>query len=706
MKITQLREKEKNTALTTLSIDAFIEKLRTETRDLPVSTFREQLRYTLPGERCSTAGQLPKVLPAAEFKRGKEGRQLKAYNGIVELTVGPLSGKAEISLVKQRAWEMPQTRCVFIGSSGQTVKIWTTFTRPDNSLPHTREEAELFHAHAYRLAVKCYQPQFPFDILPKEPRIDQFSRLSHDPEVLYRPDSVQFYLAQPSSMPDEPTYREALQNEKSPLTRAVPGMSGSDAVGMLFEASLRKAHTEIGEAEAAGAPPVKGFDAVLAQLAVNCFQSGIPEEEAVRHTIYHYYLRRKEMLIRQIFRNIYSENGRPDKQGKTGGFGEKSSLSKEQLLSLQTDDFMKRRYEFRYNTQVGEVEYRERHSFRFRFNPIDKRALNSIALDAQAEGIPLWDRDISRYVYSNRVPVFNPLEDFLYELPRWDGKDRIRALALTVPCRNPHWQELFHRWFLNMVSHWKGMDKKYANSVSPLLVGAQGTRKSTFCRSLIPPAIRTYYTDSIDFSRKKDAELYLNRFALINIDEFDQISATQQGFLKHILQKPVVNVRKPYANAVLEMRRYASFIATSNQKDLLTDPSGSRRFICIEVTGPIHTNVTINYRQLYAQAMDAIAKGERYWLDDSDEAILKQTNREFEQPTPLEQLFLCHFHPAENEEEGDWMTPMEILSFLQTKTKDRLSINKVALFGRALHKLGISSRRKTRGTEYHVVKKE
>lgn len=321
MKITQLREKEKNTALTTLSIDAFIEKLRTETRDLPVSTFREQLRYTLPGERCSTAGQLPKVLPAAEFKRGKEGRQLKAYNGIVELTVGPLSGKAEISLVKQRAWEMPQTRCVFIGSSGQTVKIWTTFTRPDNSLPHTREEAELFHAHAYRLAVKCYQPQFPFDILPKEPRIDQFSRLSHDPEVLYRPDSVQFYLAQPSSMPDEPTYREALQNEKSPLTRAVPGMSGSDAVGMLFEASLRKAHTEIGEAEAAGAPPVKGFDAVLAQLAVNCFQSGIPEEEAVRHTIYHYYLRRKEMLIRQIFRNIYSENGRPDKQGKTGGFG-------------------------------------------------------------------------------------------------------------------------------------------------------------------------------------------------------------------------------------------------------------------------------------------------------------------------------------------------------------------------------------------------
>lgn len=160
---------------------------------------------------------------------------------------------------------------------------------------------------------------------------------------------------------------------------------------------------------------------------------------------------------------------------------------------------MKRRYDFRYNTQVGEVEYRERHSFRFRFSPIDKRTLNSIALDAQSEGIPLWDRDISRYIYSNRIPVFNPLEDYLYDLPHWDGKDRILALAQTVPCNNPYWAELFHRWFLNMVAHWRGnTDKKYANSVSPLLVGAQGTRKAPFAeassRPSCVPIIRTAST--------------------------------------------------------------------------------------------------------------------------------------------------------------------------------------------------------------------
>ena len=97
---------------------------------------------------------------------------------------------------------------------------------------HT-EEAELFHAHAYRLAVKCYQPQIPFDILPKEPTLEQYSRLSHDPDIIYRPDSVQFYLSQPSSMPEETTFREAVQAEKSPLTRAVPGYDAENAFLML-----------------------------------------------------------------------------------------------------------------------------------------------------------------------------------------------------------------------------------------------------------------------------------------------------------------------------------------------------------------------------------------------------------------------------------------------------------------------------------------
>ncbi len=255
-----------------------------------------------------------------------------------------------------------------------------------------------------------------------------------------------------------------------------------------------------------------------------------------------------------------------------------------------------------------------------------------------------------------------------------------------------------------MVAHWRGLDKMHANSTSPLLIGAQGYRKSTFCRIILPPELRFGYTDSLDFKSKRDAEIYLGRFLLINIDEFDQVNINQQGFLKHLLQKPVANLRKPYGSSIQEIRRYASFIGTSNHKDLLTDSSGNRRFVCIEVTAPIDTNVTINYRQLYAQAMHAIRSGERYWFDDADEAVLKESNREFEQLSPVEQLFHCYFRMPETEE-GEWMSPVQILEYLHTKSRDvKLTDGYAKHFGRVLKKNNLKSKHTNKGILYQLVR--
>lgn len=692
MKITQIRENGDTEALSVTDIDLLIEKMKKETKLRPVTGLRQALHFVLPDEPCSFASKLPRVIPAAAFGRVNGVKRMKTYNGIVKLTIGPLAGKTEVEIVKQKAAELPQTMLAFMGASGKSVKIWSCFTRPDGTLPQTTEEAEVFQAHAYRLAIKCYQPQLPFNILLKEPKLEQFSRLSYDPDLIYRPAPVPFYLSQPIGMPGEMTYHEKSSTEASPLNRALPGYDTEDTVALLYEATLRKTFEEM---ETDWHRNDHDLQILIVPLAENCYYSGIPEEEATRRTIIRYNKRKNPMLVREMIRNVYKE---------CKGVPKSNCLTKEQRLSLQMDEFMNRRYEFRYNTQIGEVEYRERFSFRFYFHPIDKRAQNSIMLDAQSEGIGVWDRDIDRYLHSNRVPIYNPLEEFLFHLPHWDGKDRIHALANRVPCNNPHWELLFHRWFLNMVSHWRGVNKMYANSTSPILVGAQGTHKSTFCHEMIPPALRAYYTDSIDFSQKRDAELYLNRFALINIDEFDQITLTQQGFLKHILQKSVVNLRKPHGRSVLELQRYASFIGTSNQKDLLTDPSGSRRFICIEVTGNIDTTQPIDYEQLYAQAMHEISHGERYWFNSEDEQIMTENNREFEQTPAMLQLFYQYFRAPQAGEEGEFFTPVEILNYLKKKSGISLSDNKVYHFGRMLQKCGITSKHTYKGTVYQVVK--
>ena len=557
-------------------------------------------------------------------------------------------------------------------------------------MPVTREQAELFHAHAYRLAVKFYQPQLPFHIELKEPSLEQYCRLTFDPELYFNPESMPIYMKQPAYMPGETTYREQVQTETSPLQRLAPGYESHEALSVLFEAAFARALEEQEEFQ-----PDGDIHSLLVALAGHCFRAGIPEEDTVRWSRAHYHLPKDDFLIRETVKNVY-RSGR--------GFADKSSLLPEQIFVMQMDEFMKRRYEFRFNQLTTQVECRERNTFNFYFHPVDKRQMASITMNAQYEGLKLWDKDVVRYLNSDHVPVYQPAEEFLYDLPHWDGKDHIGDLAKRVPCDNPHWPHLFRRWFLSMVAHWRGMMRKnYANSTSPILVGPQAYRKSTFCRLILPPCLQAYYTDSIDFSRKRDAELYLNRFLLINMDEFDQISITQQPFLKHILQKPVVNVRRPHGTATQEMRRYASFIGTSNHKDLLTDTSGSRRYIVINVTGPIDCS-PIDYEQLYAQAMHDLYRGERYWFNTEDENVMTENNQEFQVMPVAEQLFHEYFRGAKEGEECEQLLAIEILQQLQHDSKIHVSICSIVQFGRILQKNKIPSLHTKRGNFYKVIR--
>ena len=680
----------------TLDINLQIEAMKHETKAQPISNLRTSIRYASPDAKLDDAKKLAKVIPAAAFRKTANGIQMTAYNGIIQIEVNHLANLMEVNRVKQEAEELSQTYLAFMGSSGHSVKIWVRFTRPDKSLPKNREEAEIFQAHAYRKAVSLYQPILSYSIELKNPALEQFCRQTYDPELYYNPDSTIMYMRQPMEMPSETTYQEAVQAETSPFKRLIPGYDSLETLSALFEVALNKACQSLSELQP-GIYPRSDEDLkpLLVQLAENCFQAGIPEEETARWAIAHLYRQKKEFLIRQTVQSVYTI---------AKGFGKKSPLSAEQELELRTEEFMQRRYEFRYNTMTTVTEYRERNTFCFYFRPLSSRVRNSIAMNARLEGLSLWDRDVVRYLDSDRIPIFNPIEDFLFGLDvRWDGHDRIRELAARVPCNNRHWADLFYRWFLNMVAHWRQIDRKYANCTVPLLVGPQAYRKSTFCRSLLLPELQAYYTDRIDFSNKRDAEISLNRLALIKRDEFDQNRVNQQACLKHSLQKPIVNVRRPHGTATQEMRRYASFIGTSNHKDLLTDTSGSRRYIVVDVTGPIDCS-PIDYEQLYAQAMHDLYKGERYWFDPEDEKVMNESNQEFQVMPIAEQLFHEYFRAATEGEECEQFLAIEILEQVQHDSKIRVSDCNIIQFGRILQKNRVPSVHTKRGNVYRVVR--
>lgn len=696
MKLTLMRDNDGKPTMRTLDINLQMEAMKHETKAQPVSNLRTSIRYASPDTRLDDAKKLAKVIPAATFRKTVNGTQMTGYNGIIQIEVNHLANYMEVNRVKQEAAELSQTFAALMGSGEHSVKIWIRFTRPDGSLPQKREEAEIFQAHAYRKAVSLYQPILSYPIELKNPTLEQFCRQTYDPELYYNPESTVIYMRQPLGMPSETTYKEAVQAETSPFKRLIPGYDSYNTLSALFEAALNNAYQSLSELS----PRIhmrseEDLKPLLIQVAKNCFQAGIPEEETIRWATAHFYTKKKEFLIRQTVQNVYTCEK---------GFGKKSPLTAQQELEFRTEEFMQRRYEFRFNTMTTMTEYRERNAFCFYFRPLTNRVRNSIAMNARQEGLNLWDRDVIRYLDSDRIPLYNPIEDFLFGLDiRWDGRDRIRELAKRVPCDNRHWPDLFYRWFLNMVAHWRQTDRKYANCTVPLLVGPQAYRKSTFCRSLLPPELQSYYTDRIDFSNKRDAELSLNRFAVINMDEFDQNGASQQAFLKHIIQKPTINIRRPHGTATQELRRYASFIGTSNHKDLLTDTSGSRRYIVVYLTGPIDCS-PIDYEQLYAQAMHDLSKGERHWFDTEEEKVMTEHNQEFQVMSVAEQLYHEYFRAAEEREEYEQLMAIEILEQLKRDSKMNVSICSIVEFGRILQKNKVPSVHTKRGNFYKVVR--
>lgn len=691
MKITKQTAYRHTVAQRAMRMEEIVAWVKDErTRD-KLALFREKLRRAYPDKRYPFTRKLPQLLFAGTFRKG----ELKEYNGWNLLEINRLKSIEEALSLKQKIVEYPQTLFAMIGSSGRSVKFVVAYTYPDGSLPCSRTDAEVFHAHAYRHALKTYEPRLSYPIELKRPVLEMGCRLSYDVDVYYNPDALSIHLEQPVAMPDESAYQERFE-KRVPVPVESAGQTLYDQyryVAIQYEFALQRALEEHGSLS------IKvDFKPLLVTLGRLCFAAGVEEEDCVKWTMLYLGNLISEVEIRETSRQSY-------RLASDSDFGSTSLYKPEQLQSLKMEEFMNRRYDFRYNLMAGGPEYREKNTFCFDYRPVTDRVLNSIALNAQKEGLQLWDRDVRRFVFSDRIPDYAPIEDYLTRLPVWDGKDRIRPLAARIPCDNVRWEQLFYTWFLSMVAHWQGRDKQHGNSLSPLLVGGQGCGKSTFCFNLLPPDLNTYYTDSIDFSKKRDAELYLTRFGLINIDEFDQVSARHQGFLKHLLQKPVVNVRKPHATQVESVKRYASFIATSNHTDLLGDPFGSRRFICIEVKGMIDNAQPIDYLQLYAQAVAALNNNERYWLTHEEEVSQMQANEAFQQRPLFEDLFFQYYRPASHKEEGLKISAGEIYLSLQKKSGVKLPMSNVSVFGRFLKKIGLKTQLASRGRLYLVAEK-
>ena len=393
---------------------------------------------------------------------------------------------------------------------------------------------------------------------------------------------------------------------------------------------------------------------------------------------------------------------------------EKNNNKKEDKNSVRSNivsmmQLLENRYDFRYNTVMKYVEYLPKDKGWYGYRPVEPRVQKRMTLEVQLADIRVSIKDVRNFLESDYIKNYNPIEEYLFQCyDKWDGKDHIRALARTVPTANPHWADWFYTWFLGMVDQWRGYShRQYGNSVAPLLISKQGYNKSTFCRRLLPPELQWGYNDNLILSEKRQVYQAMAQFMVINLDEFNQISPqVQQGFLKNLIQLPTLKYKPPYGSHVMEFPRLASFIATSNMKDILSDPSGNRRFIGVELTGPIDVSVRPNYQQLFAQALSALNNGEKSYFDAQQVKLIMKSNSQFEIIQPIDQYFLLYFELVEDEKEGDYLTAAEIFDYLKKQIGSSLKVNSLMGFGRKLANMSeLKHKRFADGMKYLVKKK-
>ena len=365
----------------------------------------------------------------------------------------------------------------------------------------------------------------------------------------------------------------------------------------------------------------------------------------------------------------------------------KEEVKKAKSCSLMQEvtAFLTSRYRFRFNVLTEETEVANIANnipdTHLRYTKVDERWMNSLSMEAIETGIDCWDRDIQRFVRSRRISEYHPFTAYFEQLPEWDGKDRVSALARRVS-DDPVWVNGFHRWMLGLSAQWmqfhpdtnnansanRANSINRANSVAPLLVSSrQGLGKSTFCRLLMPDALKAYYTESYDLSSPASAEAKLAAYGLINLDEFDKLSASKMPLLKNLMQASALNIRKAYKRSASALPRIASFIGTSNREDLLVDRTGSRRFLCVSLEHAIDCVTPVEHEQLYAQLKAELLSGERSWFNKEEEQAIQQHNALFYKHIPEEEVFRLCFRFATQEDH-----PQEVLTLSATQLFERM----------------------------------
>ena len=660
MKITKIRTKlgEFQTPVTT-DLNLVVARMRSEETKKAADLIahnamasRLAMQEGMPRYHLEATNLLPYLIFTATFGRGGLDNP-KTTTGLLLLNIACPEGQRQVMDMRHKVSQVPYTMLAFAGSSGVTLKVIVKVGDESNDIDmNFLNDARESAYRLYNALTGCFF--YVDELTPHEG-----CRMSYDAQLYYNPEAQQLPVIRESG--DVLKAYKGTQVEDGGEVVWYPEYNERERLQMEYQACLSKAIDE--EAD--------DSERCVQLLADYCAKARLGEEGCVKRTQGRFRFRDvSDDLIRKIFRNAYKQ----PYEGRA-----LSQMNEKERIMRSIENFLNRRYQLRFNVVKQVTEFRKNDLLFKPWEPLTDRELKSIAVEEMKEGGESWMRDIQTYIESAHITDYNPVHEFLAGCGEWDGKrDYIEEFAHRLPTDYEDWPKYFHRWFLAMVAQALDMNRDHGNSMVPMLIGGQGIMKSTFCKNILPPSMREYYMDDIKMDNAEQVERVLGRMWLVCIDEYNAKTDREQAKIKRILTEKDVQVRKMRSDQYTMTPRLCSFIATTNDPTPLPSGDGSRRYLCVEVTGPVNMKGRIPYKQMFAQAVRELHQSNcLYWFTSDDEARIQRHNSRYQQESSLETILQNLFSPTnQHRKENFWQVSdiqQELSKHLKSKDLPNLS---------------------------------
>jgi hypothetical protein len=626
---------------------------------------------------------LPAFTPSGKFIGGRKLEFLADYSSCIILDIDKLSA-ADLQNAKHLANQSEFTFASFISPSGNGLKILVKINSDKAN-----------HKDAFLLVQAHYEAILKLEIDKSGKDVTRLCFYSYDENLYYNEKAKIFSVTEQEKEPEANIEREFKRTEPTIVIN-------SEAI---YNHCVNFTEKKV--------QFVNGSRNVFVhQLACNLNRKGIALQEALGYILIDFGYDEKEVTqaVNSAYGNIneFGTNEFNPKHNKPRTQNPKPTTSavddedEDKPKPTQIDRlelFLSTRYVFRHNMVSGKLEFQ--YFGKKKWNVMNDFIENSMLRECLKGRIKTNLSSLRNLLYSDFCVLFNPFEDYFFNLPSYDEKtDYITELANTITTtKQDLWQQCFKKWLVAMVGC--VLDDKVINHTVIVFSGKQGLGKTTWVEKLVPKPLKEYLFSGTINPNNKDTLVQLAECMLINLDELENLNRSEIGSLKEIITKTQIRMRKAYGHNNETMPRRASFAGSVNTAQFLNDSTGSRRFLCFELEG-IKYQHDVDINMAFSQALFLFKSGFRFWFDQEEIKSITENNEQYQLHSPEEELLLTWFEPCSKEEATLFLNASQIAAKLADRTKLNLNDGTINKLGKALKKHNFIKISKKTGYVYAV----